>query len=246
MKEYVVNKESNTKHFHSQFKVKDSKKRIIRGWASTKYEDRDREIIEPEAIRQSLEIFKMNPVVLRDHDMRRPVGKMVYGDVNETGFWIEAEIATGTKDADETWALIEQDVLRAISIGFIAKEYDAKERKIKQLELLEFSVVSIPSNRQSLFSIAKAFDLGTDLIECEQTDRKGLDRRFELMVKEFEFFIAMRKDGHLPEKFKTKLDGILELHDSLTRIEFAEDLSDSKSQLERLALEIEIAELELL
>lgn len=242
MKEYTINKKANQKHFHCEIKVKDSKKRIIRGWASTRFEDRDGEIVDPEGIRESLPMFEKNPVVLWNHDYRKVIGKMLSGQVNETGFWVEAEIAKGTADSEEVWALIEQDMLRAFSIGFIAKEYDHKERKINKLELLEFSVVSIPANSQALFSVAKAFDLGTDLIEKQ--DERGLSRRFDLFMKEFSFFMELKTQGSLKQSYMVALDEKLKSYDALSKSEIEGDYFEQTEKLRSLELQIEILKLQ--
>lgn len=243
MKEIIINgKKSDKKYFHAEVKVKDSSERIIEGWASTRFEDRDYEIVDPDAIKQSLPSFEKNPIVLLNHNWDVPIGSMISGECNETGFYVRARIAKGTKAADETWALIEQGVLRAFSIGFMTKEYDHNERKITKLELLEFSVVTIPANAQALFSVAKGIRSGTDVIQLESQSKTKL--RFEAFVKEFDYFMDMKERGVIPGNFLVTLDEKLKAYNSLVDSEIASDLLESQKQVEMLEIECECLELE--
>lgn len=245
MKEYVLKKEGQTKHFHMDLKVADSGQRLIRGWASTSSEDRDGEVVSPKAIEESLTRFKNNPVILRDHDMRRPVGKMVSGETSDTGFFISAEIAKGTTDADETWALVEQGILKAFSIGFIPKEvnWDDRTPVIQKMDLVEVSIVAIPSNYQSLFSVAKALNLGTDLIEKKTNDALAL--RFKSFSKELEFFLDLRKAGGMNESMKAAIDVRLRMYDSLDNSESARKYLELMKANEILEQTVKVRDLQI-
>lgn len=173
MKEIIINK--SKKHFHAEIKSTDSERRRIKGYASTRFPDRVNDVVLPEALRSSIEIYKKNPVILLDHTQEKPIGLMVEHQITEDGLWIEAEIGR-TKVADEAWSEIEQGLRRAFSVGFIPEEIDYRGNNptITKLELLEISVVTIPANRESLFSVAKAYFDGSDLIEKE-LPKVGLD-----------------------------------------------------------------------
>lgn len=136
--------------------------RRIEGYASTSELDSTYDIVLPTAFSARLEKFMKNPVMLFNHDLDSPIGKVVEATVDEKGLRVVAEIATGVGKSDEVWALIEQGVLKAFS--FWAKIIDADwnelpgdgyVRVIKDVELLEVSVVSVPANGSALFA-AKA------------------------------------------------------------------------------------------
>jgi HK97 family phage prohead protease len=133
-------------------------KRLVAGYASRPTLDRVHEVVDAKAFDKSVTIFNENPVMLYMHDPRRPIGKFTSLDVTPEGLFVTGELAEGTKDADEAWRLIQQGVLKAFSIGFreIDHQVEAKTevRHITELELYEISVVSIPANREALFTMA--------------------------------------------------------------------------------------------
>ena len=132
----------------------------IKGYASTYDKDRVGDVIEREAwTKGGLTNYLKNPVVLAYHDHRQPIGKTTAWSVTETGLEIVARIS---KSAGEIVELIADEVLKAFSVSIRIKDadYDSENDifSIKDLELLEVSVVSVPANQESLFSIAKCFD----------------------------------------------------------------------------------------
>ena len=138
----------------------------IEGWASTAGMDRDNEVVEPSAISAGVDAFMRNPVVLYMHNAAMPVGKVTDMEVDPVaGFFVKAMLSAA-KDVADIATKVREGILRAFSIGFRA--LDGKSIgdvwHITKLELYEISIVSIPSNRESLFSMAKGFRWGTDLV----------------------------------------------------------------------------------
>ena len=132
----------------------------ITGHASTNDQDRSGDIIVSDAWKKSgaLDNYLKNPVVLAYHDMSRPIGKTTNHEVDEMGLKITAKIS---KAAGDIIDLIKEGILSAFSVGFMIKDayFDPKSGVfvIKELELYEVSVVSIPANQNALFSIEKNF-----------------------------------------------------------------------------------------
>ena len=106
-----------------------------------------------------MENFKGNPIILFNHDYNRPIGRATSLEVNDKGLELGARIS---KSAGEVKDLIKDGVLGAFSVGFRVKDADyLKETdgyQIKDAELFEVSVVSVPCNQTAMFSIAKSFD----------------------------------------------------------------------------------------
>jgi len=160
---------------HATLKASDDDKRIVEGYANTKNIDRMGDIVDPGAFKGTLKQWMKNPIILADHwaSVENVIGKGLEATIDNKGLKLKAQIAEGTRLADETWALIQQKMVRAFSIGFrILKDemIDApgkaagmKIRKITKLELYEVSVVAIPANAESLFSVGKGIMHGTDL-----------------------------------------------------------------------------------
>ena len=151
-------------NFSVPFKTKaaedDEEELIVKGRASTNDEDRHGDIIASDAWKKesALGNFKKNPVILAFHDHSRPIGKAIEHEVDDTGLSITARIS---KSAGDIIQLIKEEILSAFSVGFVIKDakFDPKSGVflIKELELLEVSVVSVPANQNTLFNIGKNF-----------------------------------------------------------------------------------------
>ena len=136
----------------------------IKGSASTNALDRAGDIIETEAwTKGGLENFKNNPIILFNHDYNKPIGRATGLEVTDKGLDITAKIS---KAAGDITHLVKDGVLGAFSVGFRCKdsEYmtDTDGYKIKDAELFEVSVVSVPCNQGATFGLAKSFDTMED------------------------------------------------------------------------------------
>ena len=133
----------------------------IRGLASTNSIDRVGDVIEHDAWTKSggLENFEKNPIILFNHDYNKPIGRATSMEVNTDGLELGAKIS---KSAGEIKDLIKDGVLGAFSVGFRVKDAVYNEEtdglEIKDAELFEVSVVSVPANQTAMFSLAKSFD----------------------------------------------------------------------------------------
>jgi len=136
--------------------------------------DRDGDIIDTETLLRSWEReYKYNPIVLYMHnrwdtDMPgggNPIGKVVkVWTVDEwMGKKFEQPVLLGEIDINDgaVIELINNDKVRALSIGFIANEVQTieignkKVIKYTDIDWLETSVVDIPSNRYAIFEVNK-------------------------------------------------------------------------------------------
>jgi HK97 family phage prohead protease/HK97 family phage major capsid protein len=131
----------------------------IEGYANTTTVDRVGDIILEEAwTKGGLDNYLKNPIILAYHKHDKPIGKMVDYAVNNKGLKITADISSST---GEIYSLIKSGVLKTFSVGFRTKDADYDTETdlfvIKDLELMEISVVSIPANADSTFSVRKSF-----------------------------------------------------------------------------------------
>ena len=132
----------------------------IKGSASTNALDRAGDVIESGAwTKGGLENFKSNPIILFNHNYDKPIGRATGLEVTENGLEISAKISKAAGDVRE---LVKDGVLGAFSVGFRVKDADYMVEtdgyKIKDAELFEVSVVSVPCNQGATFSVAKSFD----------------------------------------------------------------------------------------
>lgn len=121
---------------------------------STDDVDRMGDIIDIDGI--DLGGFTRNPVALWNHDSTSPIG--TWSDVRKVAGQLRGRLelaAKGTSSLiDRVRQLIEQRIIRAVSVGFIPKEMlPIKETggfRFTQSELLECSVVAVPANANAL------------------------------------------------------------------------------------------------
>ena len=149
----------------------------IKGYANTTSKDRVGDIIRESAwLKGGLDNYLKNPIILAYHNHSKPIGTTVDYSVSSKGLEVVAEISSA---AGEVYNLIKDGVLKTFSVGFSIKdaEYDKEDEifYIKDLELLEISVVSVPANQDSTFSIAKALgddyaDFKKEYIESEEIE----------------------------------------------------------------------------
>jgi HK97 family phage prohead protease len=182
-----IKKQKDIQYFHAEFKSIPVEKAIseetrkseigtiITGYASTPTLDRYNDVVDPVAFSDSIvNSYKKNPIVLFQHDQYRPIGKATYMAIDSKGLYIEAVIVD-----DVIEPKIKAGILRAFSIGYIPKEVEYRNEKgelldeeedifeilfgntkrtIKQLDLVENSVVSIPANPDALFTMEKSLN----------------------------------------------------------------------------------------
>ena len=144
---------------------------MIRGMASTHDFDRAGDSISVDAwTKGGLKNFEKNPIILFNHDYNRPIGRATGLKTTENGLELTAKISKAAKDVTE---LVKDGVLGAFSVGFRVKDADYLEEtdglKIKDAELFEVSVVSVPCNQSATFSLAKSFDSMAEYEEFKKT-----------------------------------------------------------------------------
>ena len=163
-------------YFNTPFKVKsgcededDTLK--IEGYASTNSLDRHGDVVEASAWKNpaAMENYISNPIILAYHDHTKPIGTMIDYTTDEKGLRIVAKIS---KAAGEVYDLIKDGVLRTFSIGFMVKDAEWDDKKdifrIKDVELFETSVVSVPANASAGFDLSKSFGSDDEFINFKQ------------------------------------------------------------------------------
>lgn len=137
----------------------DSPVKIV-GYANTVVKDRYGDVIPVEAwTKGALDNYLKNPVVLAFHNYSRPIGKTTDLTLDAVGLKVTAEISPA---AGDVYKLVKDGTIRAFSIGAAVKDmaYDRESDTfvIKELELYEISVVSVPANQDSIFEVSKSFE----------------------------------------------------------------------------------------
>lgn len=146
------------------FKVKKATKGslVIEGLANANTIDRMKERILPSA--WNLDNYKKNPVVLFDHGHDptfgyMPVGKALSVEPTEEGLYTKIELSSSkTEKISAVRDLVEEGILKTFSVGFDPKASqksadDPDVMEITKAELIETSIVPIPMNQDSTFTM---------------------------------------------------------------------------------------------
>jgi HK97 family phage prohead protease len=133
-----------------------SGKLTIEGFASTPDRDRVKDIVIPQAFQNYLAKFLETGTMLLNHDPSTPVGRWTEAKVTDAGLYVKGFISETEKDLQTK---IKEGIYSTLSIGFntLEQEWNAalESNVIKELELLEVSVVTIPANPEARFQVAE-------------------------------------------------------------------------------------------
>jgi HK97 family phage prohead protease len=143
------------------FEVKESGNKAveIQGFANKATADRIGDLIEPKA--WDLDNFKNNPIIFFNHDRNMPIGKAVDVAVSDEGLSMKVRISKSNQaPIPYIRDMISEGILKTFSVGFDdhGTSYQDKSdglTKFEKAELLETSVVTIPMNQDSLFTVSK-------------------------------------------------------------------------------------------
>jgi HK97 family phage prohead protease/HK97 family phage major capsid protein len=151
--------------FEAKALSKTNKSLKIAGYANTTAKDRAGDIVTAEAWAKGVENFRRNPVMLYQHKHDCPIGRFDKITVDKKGIYVEGSVSEAAEKNYGIQTLIKDGALKSFSVGFRVKDgkYNSKDDTmlITDVELLEISVVSVPCNQDSLFSLRKSFE-GTD------------------------------------------------------------------------------------
>lgn len=162
---------------------------IIEGFANTTDKDRAGDVIVQDAwtSKSALPNYLKNPIILAFHDHSKPIGIMIDHEVTSKGLRIQAKIS---KAAGGVYDLIKDGILQAFSVGFRVLEADYDSTTdifvIKDLELHEISVVSVPCNQESVFQVSKSFDSDAEFANFKSLYTKQTESEAEAARKALE------------------------------------------------------------
>lgn len=148
-------------HFQMLFKeVKQEEGKVkIKGFASTPDLDRYDDIVQPTAFAEAMTTYMKNPVVLLGHDSDKPIGTVTEYNLSTSGLEVTVEVVNNIDDCMEK---IQNKTLRGFSIGWRCLDCIYKEegnkyiREVTKLDLAEISVVAVPANPSTLFTLSKS------------------------------------------------------------------------------------------
>lgn len=145
----------------TNFRVKKStaaKAVQIEGFANKAVADRVKDLIPGEA--WELDNFKKNPIIFFNHDRNLPIGKATHVEATKEGLKIKVKISK-SNEAPIPYIrdMIKEGIVKTFSVGFddhgTFKQNDDGLNVPDRAELLETSVVTLPMNQDSDFTMAK-------------------------------------------------------------------------------------------
>lgn len=126
-----------------------------------------------------LSSFKRNPIALFGHSSVFPIGR--WEDVRIEGEKLLGRLVFAAKGTsariDELASLVEQGMLRAVSVGFSVLEYGKPGKTqydFEKQELLEVSLVSVPSNTNAL-AAARGLNISDETLSLVFGGHAGMD-----------------------------------------------------------------------
>lgn len=106
------------------------------------------------------------PAMLYQHDARDVIGVWTVAKEDKNGLLLEGEINLEVQKGKEAYALLKQGAIKGLSIGFRTKtaafDKDGK-RHLKDVDLMEVSLVTFPANQE-----AQVISVKSELPETER------------------------------------------------------------------------------
>ena len=144
------------------------------------------------------------PACLYQHDMREPVGDYLAMKEGRSGLdvegklWIDGDLPPLQKSV-QAYRMLTGTGPKGLSIGFIPKDVEPQRngtRKIKNVDLLEVSIVSFPMNPKARITQAKSFFSEEDGSLLSKRDAEDLLREcFNLTQSQAKIFLAKGWDA---------------------------------------------------
>ena len=173
--------------FETKALSKKSKSLKIAGYANTTAKDRSNDVVTAEAWAKGVDNYRKNPVLLYQHKHDNPIGRVENIRVDRKGIFVEAAVSEAAEKNHGVQTLIKDGALKSFSVGFRVKDgkYNREDDSmlITDVELLEISVVSVPCNQESLFSIRKSFETDSEYEEFKNTLKEASAEEIKMMRK---------------------------------------------------------------
>lgn len=130
------------------------------GYASTFGNvDEGGDVVMRGAFKDSL-LRRPRPKLLWQHDIGEPIGVVQNLREDEKGLYGEWKLSKTARGQD-AYTLLKDGAVDSMSIGYIADDFEFTDdgiRKLKGVDLLEVSVVSVPMNQEALITAVKAME----------------------------------------------------------------------------------------
>lgn len=100
------------------------------------------------------------PMMFFGHSPGRVLGKWLSLEEDDKGLKVRGEFTPGHRDAEDVYASLKHGAIDGLSIGFRDRDSEQLEgggRLLKEIELLEISVVSMPAEQLATITSVKSY-----------------------------------------------------------------------------------------
>lgn len=132
--------------------------RVFSGYASVfNGVDSYGDTIAPGAYAKTLE-SRERPVQMRWNHYGPIIGKWTKMEEDETGLYVEGELTPGHSVAEDAYALLKHGSVNGLSIGYRVNAYEEEDDKriLKEIDLVEVSVVESPADLNAMIGDVKS------------------------------------------------------------------------------------------
>ena len=182
------------------------------GYASTfGNKDQQGDVVVKGAFKKTIDLRKGKWPILWQHDSRVPVGVNIFAEEDEKGLKVAGEINVDSPDGEKAykWAKfsMERDLPVGLSIGFRIRDKEDKDgiRYLKEIQLVEYSIVTFPANEEAGLTtvksiteetIEKAMDFN-EALQQEMTERDLCELRWTIQSAMSDALCSVQDDDTL-------------------------------------------------
>lgn len=153
--------------------------------AVTGNQDKYDDVIDPGAFKKTNAENDTFPL-LWQHDPKQPIGVLKNIEEDQHGEYVEGDLNLETQKGREAYSLLKQGAIKGLSIGYktIKDVIEDGIRRIKELKLMEGSIVTFPANPQATIQSVKTVTSLQD-IPLAPRDREWSNETAEGRVREW-------------------------------------------------------------
>jgi HK97 family phage prohead protease len=121
--------------------------------------DRHGDVVMPGAFRKTISENPSVPI-LWQHDQSKPIGVTMAIREDNNGLLVKGELNLDTQLGREAYSLLKQGALKGLSIGYqvIKDDLAGRVRQLKEVRLMEYSLVTFPANELAQVTSIKQMD----------------------------------------------------------------------------------------
>jgi HK97 family phage prohead protease len=159
----------------------------IRGYASTFGNvDLGLDVVDKGAFKKSIKETNGVVPILADHNPTKQIGWNFRAEEDENGLFVEGKLDLNVQDAREKYSLaktaMQLGAKMGLSIGYMVVKAEPDRdkpmvRRLKELKLFEYSIVTFPMNTEAMITSAKSLvEVDRARFIIEELEKQGIKR----------------------------------------------------------------------